>query len=569
MIKIPYGLSDFKTLMENNYFYQDRTHFIEKLEQWSSPYVIFLRPRRFGKSLFVSLLHYYYGLEHRKDFDKLFSKTYIGQTPTENANNYLVLNLEFSRIDTGTQESTYQGFLTNVISGARTFLGAYKAFFSEEDKQTILAQTSPEAIVKTIFSIAKTNEIPHKIYLLIDEYDHFANELLSFNMDRFKSDVSSNGFVRKFYESLKTATQNGVVGRIFITGVSPVTLDALTSGFNITSNLTLNSIFHQMMGFTHTEVQEILHLANTLPQAIPTIMDDLRDWYNGYLFAIDAKERLFNPDMVLYFLLDYSNFQKYPEPMLDVNVISDYRKVRNIFKIGGNESEKFELLEELVNKGSIIFPLTHLYNLESQFSNDDFLSLLFYMGMLTIRSTEVSGWQFAVPNYVIKKLYFEYFTAIALQNTQFERNLRPIRNSIEALVSQASPEPFFTIVEQVLKENHSNRDELSYGEKHLQTLMVGLLFPYESYFIHSEYESRRGYPDIFLEKMPGRPAKYEIVLELKYVKKSKAETLPVVLAEAKAQLKEYMSSERFSRPEVRGFYVVFLGGDVYQWGEEG
>jgi len=322
------------------------------------------------------------------------------------------------------------------------------------------------------------------------------------------------------------------------------------------------------MGFTSTEVHEILRLADTLPDEIPAIMDDLRDWYNGYMFAIDAKERLFNPDMVLYFLLDYTNFQKYPEPMLDTNVISDYRKVRNIFKIGGTESEKFELLEELVNNGSIVFPLTHLYNLESQFSNDDFLSLLFYMGMLTIRTKEVSGWQFAVPNYVIKKLYFEYFTAIALQNTQFERNLRPIRNSIEALVSQANPEPFFNIVEQVLKENHSNRDELSYGEKHLQTLMVGLLFPYESYFIHSEYESRRGYPDIFLEKMPGRPAKHEIVLELKYVKKSKAETLPVVLAEAQAQLKEYMSSERFSRPDVRGFYVVFLGGKVYQWGEE-
>jgi len=568
MIRIPYGLSDFKTMMEKNYFYQDRTNFIEKLEQWSSPYVIFLRPRRFGKSLFVSLLHYYYGLEYQKDFGALFGQTYIGKKPTENANNYLVLSLEFSRIDTSTQERTYQGFLTNVILGVRSFLAAYREYFNDEDQQVILNQTSPEAVVKTIFTVVETKNLPHKIYVLIDEYDHFANELLSFDLDQFKSGVSRNGFVRKFYESLKTATRNGIIGRIFITGVSPVTLDALTSGFNITSNLTLNSIFHNMMGFTSTEVHEILRLADTLPDEIPAIMDDLRDWYNGYMFAIDAKERLFNPDMVLYFLLDYTNFQKYPEPMLDTNVISDYRKVRNIFKIGGTESEKFELLEELVNNGSIVFPLTHLYNLESQFSNDDFLSLLFYMGMLTIRTKEVSGWQFAVPNYVIKKLYFEYFTAIALQNTQFERNLRPIRNSIEALVSQANPEPFFNIVEQVLKENHSNRDELSYGEKHLQTLMVGLLFPYESYFIHSEYESRRGYPDIFLEKMPGRPAKHEIVLELKYVKKSKAETLPVVLAEAQAQLKEYMSSERFSRPDVRGFYVVFLGGKVYQWGEE-
>ena len=565
MIKIPYGESDFKKLMLEDYFYQDRTNFIKQLEKWNSNYPVFLRPRRFGKSLFISTLQHYYGLEYKDEFQNLFGKLYIGQHPTEAANSYLVLRFEFSGINTESHKSTYQGFLTNVLYGAQVFLAAYAPLFSESDKQLILSEKSPEAILKSIFKTLKTNNIKHKIYLLIDEYDHFANELLSFDLTRFKRDVSRNGFVRKFYESLKAATGEGIIDRIFITGVSPITLDSLTSGFNISDNISLNPVFHNMMGFTHEEVESILHQSAIPPEVIPNMMFDLREWYNGYRFTNQVNIRLFNPDMVLYFLKEYSIMQKYPEVMLDTNVISDYRKVRNIFKIGGEEEAKFELLERLVEDGYIDFPLTRLYNLEAEFTQDDFLSLLFYMGMLSFREVSDIGWRFEVPNYVIKKLYFEYFTAIFLAKTRFVKTKRPIAQTISALISQGNPEPFFKIVEYVLAENHSNRDELSYGEKHLQTLMIGLLFPYESYYIHSEYESKKGCPDIFLERMPNRPIKYDIVLELKYVKKSAQNTLEKVIEQAESQLGEYMSSERFSRPDVLGFYAVFLGGEVYQW----
>ena len=523
MIKIPYGESDFQTLIVGDYFYEDRTQFIEKLETWNSKYPVFLRPRRFGKSLFISTLHHYYGLEHKDNFQLLFRKLFIGQNPTPYAyaNHYMVLRFEFSRIDTATHESTYQGFLTNVISGARTFLGAYNVFFTDDDKRTILAQQSPEAVIKTLFSMVKTNNIPHKIYLLIDEYDHFANELLSFDLVRFKSSVSSNGFVRKFYESLKTATGEGIIDRIFITGVSPITLDSLTSGFNIADNISLNPIFHNMMGFTHQEVEVILHKSDIPVEKIPKMMSDLTEWYDGYLFTPDVNRLLFNPDMVLYFLKEYGVMQKYPYVMLDTNIISDYRKIRNIFKIGGSETEKFELLEQLVDTGYIDFPLTRIYNLEVPFTQDDFLSLLFYMGMLSFREMRAARWRFEIPNYVIKKLYFEYFTAIYLEKTRFAHKQRPIGDAVEELFSVGNPDPFFKIVEQALLENHSNRDEMVYGEKHLQTLMIGLLFPFESYYIHSEYETRRGYPDIFLERMPDRHTQFDIVFELKYVKKSK------------------------------------------------
>jgi Predicted AAA-ATPase/PD-(D/E)XK nuclease superfamily len=581
MIKIPYGQSDFKGMMEGGFFYQDRTEFIEKLEKWNSNFPVFLRPRRFGKSLFIMTLHYYYGWEYKTEFQKLFGHLYIGKHPTGLENSFMVLSLEFSRIDTATHESTYRGFLANVIDGARTFMSAYKSFFSEEDKRTVLAQSSPEAVVKTIFSIAQSNKIPHKIYLLIDEYDHFANELLSFDMGRFKTDVSQNGFVRKFYESLKTATRNGVIDRIFITGVSPITLDSLTSGFNISDNISLNPVFHDMMGFTHTEVEAILHESAILVEKIPTMMSDLTEWYDGYLFAPDAGVPLFNPDMVLYFLREYSIRNTYPYEMLDTNIISDYRKIRNIFNIGGSETEKFELLETLVKTGSISFALTRIYNLERSFTQDDFLSLLYYMGMLTIKDIRGMRWRFQVPNYVIKKLYFEYFTAIYLEKTRFANTRIPLDDSIDNLVNEGNPDPFFKVIAHILKENHSNRDEMVYGEKHLQTLMIGILYPFEAYYIRSEMEINRGYPDIFIEKMPDKPINYEIVLELKYVKKSavkadRAKKKPLgesllekVVEEAEIQLDGYMTSPRYSRPDVRGFYVVFLGGEVFKWEEWG
>jgi Predicted AAA-ATPase/PD-(D/E)XK nuclease superfamily len=567
MIKIPYGISDFQNLIEEKYFYQDRTSFIENLEKWHSKYPVFLRPRRFGKSLFVSMLHHYYGLEHQADFQANFGNLYIGQHPSPLANSYLVLSFEFSRIDTTTQESTYRGFLDNTLLGARVFLATYSEYFSEKDQADILGQSSPEAVVKTIFGIAQSKKALPKIYLLIDEYDHFANELLSFDLKRFKENVSRNGFVRKFYESFKTATRDGVLDRLFITGVSPITLDSLTSGFNVGDNISLNPIFHDMMGFTGAEVQEMLQQSQVAEAVLPPLMEDLQAWYNGYRFNHRAKNSLFNPDMVLYFLKEYGIMNHYPDEMLDINIISDYRKVRNYFNIGGQETERFELLEDLVKTGHLDFTLTRIYNIDLPFTQEDFLSLLFYLGVLTLQEARSSDWRFRIPNYVIKKLYFEYFTALFLEKTRFAKTHQPITKSIDELVNEANPEPFLKIVEYILAENHSNRDELVYGEKHLQTLMIGLFSPYKAFQIHSEYEARKGYPDIFLERIPGRMMNYEIVLELKYLKKSQESSLPSVIEAAKNQVNEYLQSERFSRSDVRGFFVVFLGGEVAEWGE--
>ena len=337
MLRLPYSISNFATLVDDGYHYVDRTHFLAQLEQLNERYLFYLRPRRFGKSLFVSLLQHYYGLEFQERFAEIFRNYEIGRNPTPLANRFFVLKFDFSRIDTRTTQSTFDGFLTNVKYGVSDFLTTYRASFSAADDAYILDAEIPSDVLNRLFERFKgvqvRNNLQQKIYLLIDEYDHFANELVAFRLEDFKQSVSRNGYVRKFFESIKTATGEGVVDRLFVTGVSPLTLDSLTSGFNIGKNLSLDLQFHGMMGFTEAEVTEILRGIEVDAANLPTVLADMRQWYNGYLFNPRAETRLYNPDMVLYFASEYSRNGIYPDELLDVNVASDYGKVRNLFSI--------------------------------------------------------------------------------------------------------------------------------------------------------------------------------------------------------------------------------------------
>jgi hypothetical protein len=218
------------------------------------------------------------------------------------ANRYLILKLDFSRINTQTNESTYQGFLNNIKFGIKNFLTAYAFCFAPEDEVYILASDDPTDLLSRLLAQLNRRQTEkrtnYKIYLLVDEYDHFANELVAFRLADFKSSVSRNGYVRKFYENVKTATGDGIIDRIFMTGVSPVTLDSLTSGFNIGTHLSLDIQFHNMMGFSEAEVAEILAGVGVAETTLSTVLGDIRQWYNGYLFNGKAQTRLYNPDMV-------------------------------------------------------------------------------------------------------------------------------------------------------------------------------------------------------------------------------------------------------------------------------
>jgi Predicted AAA-ATPase/PD-(D/E)XK nuclease superfamily len=565
MLKIPYGKSDYKNLIEEGYFYQDRTEYIEALENHGPSYLIYLRPRRFGKSLLISTLQYYYGFQYKADFEKLFGKTYIGTHPTPNANNYLVLRFDFSGINTKSEEGTFEGFMNKILLAFKDCFTDYEGYFTNEEQDEILNQKEPNVALSAFLSAYKNLKINNKIYILIDEYDHFANEIIAFNYSYFSEIISKNGFVRKFYEIIKTATGQGIVDRIFITGVTPITVDSLTSGFNIASNITLSAKFHQLTGFDETEVAGILKGIDVTVEKVPTILDDMRAWYNGYLFNADTKTKLYNPNMVLYFAQEYKDRGDYPREMLDANIASDYTKVRQLFKIQGDEKQYLNVLETLSETGEIEGIMVSQYSLERIFTQNDLVSLLFYMGFLTIKSEEYGRYTFTFPNYVLKKLYSDYFLEMIRLETEYPFDNTKINEAIIAMAKTGDEKPFFEQISLIVKR-HSTRDAAHFNENTLKAIIISLLHQQSFYFIHSEYESDWTYMDIFLEAIQGHKPTYEVALELKYLKKSGVALLEKTIEEAEIQLKGYLGNPKFSnRITPIKAWVLVLSGHKLHW----
>ena len=554
-MKIPYGESNFTTIIKEGYFYQDRTEYIRILEETVAKYIYYLRPRRFGKSLFVSMLHHYYGLEHKEGFKNLFGKLAIGKKPTPLANKYMVLRFDFSHINRDTDENTFNGFLKKVKEGVSVFLKTYFAFFPATTYNSVLDEKKPNEMLQTLFShctsIQQKQALP-KIYLLIDGYDFFLNK-----------DID-NGLIRIFYESIKVATWNGIVDRLFITGELPISLDSMTSGFNIATNISLYPSFHAMMGFEQEEVRGILKGIGLENGQLTKTLKDLKTWYNGYLFTAEAKESVYNPSMLLYFVQQFQAENYYPDKLLDPNIASDYSKIRKLFKIQGREQQHLAVLNTLTESSEVTARLTIQFSLERTFYKDDLISLLFYMGFLTIKEKELGGFIFHFPNYVIERLYSEYFVAML----QEQKNL-PIDNSdlnfaIREVAKYGNPKHLYEQVMRVV-EAMSTRDSQGFNENSLKAIFVSLLQQQQFYYVHSEYESDRQYVDVFLETIRGHAVKYETAFELKYVKKGKKIKVKAELDKAEVQLRNYMISNKFmERPSLKAFVVLVHGVTLHE-----
>ena len=561
MIKIGYGQSNFGIMVRDNFYYVDRTMYLEKLENLGSRFLFFLRPRRFGKSLFISLLEHYYGLEYKSQFTHLFGKYYIGSNPSPTANSFLILTFDFSGIDTSSLESTQKGFNQKVKKGIKQFEKSYQQLFPTNFFNKLLEIEKAEIVVDGLFT--EVQNLSHKIYLLIDEYDHFTNELISFNLENFKSIVSRNGFVRKFYETIKTATRDGAVERIFVTGVSPVTVDSLTSGFNIATQITLDPHFHNMMGFTKAEVTDILRGIEVEEKDFPEFMIDLKSWYDGYLFNRKVTERLYNSDMVLYFANYYSQYKEYPEKMLDDNIASDFSKIRKIFRIGGFENEKLHILDKLIRGEKVLFPLTSMFSFEKKnFPTEDLLSLLFYMGFLTIKKMWGDKYEMEMPNKVIRDIYFDYFLQIMEERAQTNRDLYTLGTALDELIWENNPRPILEVLAVTLR-NLTHRDFRNMDEKHIQAMFFSYLNLSKMYNTKSEYESEKKYYDIVMLETPIAEAKYEFIFEFKYERKAGETRIETISENAKSQMQKYLSSRELSnRPKMKAWVVVVVGDEI-------
>jgi hypothetical protein len=374
MKKIIYGISNYKMAREDNYLYIDKTQYIEKLENINEKYLIFLRPRRFGKSLFLSTLQYYYDENSAHEFEQIFSDTYIGKNPTALKSSYRILFFEFSGINTdGGIDVVYSGFRDNIKMAIDRY---FKNYGYEQYIPELKEIKSPLGLIKYFFSVAKDDSI----YLLIDEYDQFANAILAHSMENFLEIVGKGGFVRSFYEVLKGATQTGVVQKMFITGVTPITLDSLSSGFNIVDNISHDESFNAMAGFTQEEVdysleQSIFKACEDIDRE--ALLKKIKTWYNGYLFNSKAQKRVYNSTLVNYFIskFDYKRCLM-PTKMLDSNVASDYKAIMKLFNIGDSE-KNFAILEKLIENNAVIGSIKDRYELSRGFSEEDFITLIY------------------------------------------------------------------------------------------------------------------------------------------------------------------------------------------------
>jgi hypothetical protein len=559
---IPYGDSNFDKIIERKSFFVDKTIFLTQLEEAGSQ-LVFLRPRRFGKSLWISIMQYYYGLEHKEKFANYFGHLAIGKKPTDLANNYLVLKMDFSGINTQTSKSTKSGFRNKVQNSVQVFLHTYQAYFPIKIHKEILKGEEPADIISRLFVYWSMASNAPKIYILVDEYDHFANELIAFRLSEFKSIVTKNGFVHKFYETIKTATQEGSVDRLFITGVSPITLDSLTSGFNITTSLTTAVEFNEMVGFTIEQTADVLRNVGANETNLPNLLDEMGQWYDGYRFHPKAKERLYNPDMVLYFAKHYANGGNYPDKMLDINIASDYGKIRETFKIANRETLNQVILRDVLMRGTTQTELTEKYSFDIEFTSRDFKSLLFYMGYLTVEGAFGAEWRLKIPNQVIRNLYWEYFATITREQTGLVVNTDDLYNAISELIEYNNPQFLVGLVAKTL-ENLSNRDNQNFDEKHLKAIMASYLSLSNSFLMRSEFESERMYVDILLLKRPPYQMPHQFAFELKYLKKDVTQTeIDAKELEAEAQIKKYKSTAELDALEnLRAWVIVIAGVEV-------
>ena len=552
--KLPYGISNYQELIEDGYYYVDKTSFIENLENLPEKRIMFLRPRKFGKTLFTSTLENYYDLQKVNEFEKLFGNTYIGKNPTRLKNSYHILKFNFSGIDTTTEEATMKGFRNKVASSIRLFVDKYGMDFivNEQDE----AESILDNLIKA-FNIQKARE---KIYVIIDEYDHFANELLGFNTNQFKNLVSKNGKVRKWYEILKEGTES-VIDRIFITGVAPITLDSLTSGFNISSDKTQDRDFNEMMGFTKQELINMMNELGIEKEEQEKILPMMKENYDGYKFALKAKEKIYNSNMCLYFLNNYIRYQEIPNQLIDMNIASDYSKLGKILDLcKGEEREK--VIEKTVSGEGVISDITQKFNPAIEFTEKDLVSMLYYLGYLTIEDEVVEYPKLNIPNKVMKEMYSDYFLKILKREIKVNLDENYSEIAME-IALEGKIDKIVGLLQQYL-QNLSNRDFVKFDEKYIKLIFYCIAMNLKVFRLKSEMEVQRKYPDILLIPKDQGKGYQGVMIEFKYLKKEEENKLKEKQEEAKKQIQEYGEFEEIKElKNIHKYTVVAVNDKIF------
>lgn len=568
--RIPYGMQNFEDVIKEDCYYVDKTPFIEQIEE-SNKYFLFIRPRRFGKTLTLSMLENYYDINKKDKFDEIFGKLYIGQNPTPEHNTYLIIRLNFAEVAAGLDD--YKDGLDNHCSLVFNFFCDIYAHILPAGTKAGLQQ-EPDAVSKLRFLCQKCQEVGKKIYLFIDEYDYFTNMILAHeeHLMRYRNQTHGEGYLRQFFNTIK-GTAGNTLGRVFVTGVSPVTMDDLTSGFNIGTNYSLSSDFNEMAGFTEEEVREMLdYYGSVLPfnHTTDELIKVMKPWYDNYCFAEEryGETTMYNSMMVLYFVDNYIDYEyQITKKMVETNIRIDYDKLRMLIRHDKEFAHDASIIQQLVTQGFVIGTLNENFPAERINDPDNFLSLLFYFGMVTIDGTYKGETKFIIPNEVVRDQMYTY-----LLDTYKENDLVYDRYSKGKLESKLAYDgqfkPYFEYIADCLKKYSSQRDKQK-GEAFVHGFTLAMTSQNKFYRPISELDNDGGYADIFLSPLCDiyKDMVDSYIIELKYSKSQTTdEQVKKLFEEASAQISRYADSdmvrEAVKTTKLHKLVVIYRGAEM-------
>ena len=567
--RIPYGMMNFAVIRRDDCYYVDKTRFIPMIEE-ADKFFFFIRPRRFGKSLTVSMLQHYYDILAKDKFEALFGDLYIGKHPTRDRNSYLVLYLNFSGI-VGELHNYRKGLDAHCQTMFDYFCDIYADYLPKGIKEEL--DKKEGAVEQFEYLFTECNKTNQRIYLFIDEYDHFTNAILSDieSLHRYTDETHGEGYLRAFFNKIKAGTYSSIE-RCFITGVSPVTMDDLTSGFNIGTNYSLTPEFNEMIGFTEEEVRQMLtYYSTTSPfnHSVDELIEIMKPWYDNYCFAEECygETTMYNSNMVLYFVKNYIQRGKAPRDMVEDNIRIDYEKLRMLIRKDKEFAHDASIIQTLVSEAYVTGELKKGFPAVNITNPDNFVSLLYYFGMLTISGTYEGRTKLTIPNQVVREQIYTYllstYNEAELNFSSYEKN-----ELSSGLAYRGDWKAYFGYIADCLKRYTSQRDKQK-GEFFVHGFTLAMTAQNRFYRPISEQDTQAGYVDIFLCPLLDiySDMKHSYIVELKYAKYKDPESrVEELRLEAIAQANRYADTDTVKRAvgttQLHKIVVVYKGMDM-------
>ena len=564
--RLPYGIADFTWIQSQNNYCTDKTMYIPKMEE-AGYFLYLIRPRRFGKSVFLTMLQAYYDIEKNDSFHETFKDTWIDSHPTAEQGKYQVLYFDFSKAAAGKDglEANFNAYCETILDGfAEKYAKYYAPSFFEEFKK------KKDAASKLNLINNRANAMGIKLYLIIDEYDNFTNNILSEEGEAvYHALTHAQGFYRDFFKLFK-----GMFQRILMMGVSPVTVNDLNSGYNIGTNLSMDPMFNMMLGLSETEVREMIEYyrgAGLIKAPTDQLIADMKPWYDNYCFAkdcLDTDPKMFNTDMVIYYLRYFIRFGKAPEEMIDPNTMTDYAKMKKIIFLDKLQGDRKSVLKQIINDGYIWAELWESFPAEALVDPDLFPSLLYYYGMLTIIGRRGRRVKLGIPNENVRRQYYGY--VLDEYNSVAKINDNHLADQYDVMALDGDIKPAIEYIAKGYKNCTSLHSSIQ-AERNLQGFIAAYLNHSGYYYIIQEMELNGGYCDLTmipdLTRFPEVAHAY--LLELKYLKSTDTdEEGAKALEDAKAQLEQYAQDARLPQlmngKPIHKIAIIFKGNDLWK-----